>query len=135
MRDARTSPGRVARRVRDGVRWGRGRQMLRWIVAGLSLLASATASAGADADAEGQIPAPFVPFEHMIGSWKGQGIPAVNRLRGWPEKHLWAWKFAKGIPVGMSLTLEGNKTLSKAELTCDADGQHYRLQGTTPEGQ
>jgi YHS domain-containing protein len=105
------------------------------IVAGLSLLASAAAAAGADADAEGQIPAPFVPFEHMIGSWKGQGIPAANRLRGWPEKHLWAWKFAKGVPVGMSLTLEGNKTLSKAELTCDADGQHYRLQGTSPEGQ
>src|SRR4051794_22604167 len=64
-----------------------------------------------------EIPEPFVPFEHMIGSWKGQGIPTANRLKGWPEKHLWAWKFAKGIPVGMSLVLEGDKALTKAELT------------------
>src|SRR3954462_5301657 len=82
----------------------------------------------------GEIPEPFVPFEHMIGSWKGQGIPAANRLKGWPEKHMWAWKFIKGAPVGMSIVLEGDKTLAKAELTCDAVGTRYRLEGTDPEG-
>jgi YHS domain-containing protein len=81
-----------------------------------------------------EIPESFVPFEHMIGSWKGQGIPTANRLKGWPEKHLWAWKFAKGAPVGMSLTLEGDKALTRATLTCDAVGKPYRLEGTDPEG-
>jgi YHS domain-containing protein len=88
-------------------------------------------SAGPDGQ---EIPPPFQPFEHMIGSWKGQGIPKANRLRGWPEKHMWAWKFAKGVPVGMSLVLEGDKALSKAELTCDVAGRQYRLEGTDPEG-
>ncbi len=80
-----------------------------------------------------EIPEPLAPLEHMIGSWKGQGIPAANRLKGWPETHMWAWKFAKGVPVGMSLVLTGNKTLAKAELTC-ADGKQYRLEGTDPAG-
>jgi YHS domain-containing protein len=70
----------------------------------------------------------------MIGSWKGQGIPTANRLKGWPEKHLWAWKFAKGVPVGMSLVLEGDKALTKAELTTDAASKQYRLEGTDAEG-
>src|SRR5580704_14025591 len=86
------------------------------------------------AAAEGrEIPEPLAPLEHMIGSWKGQGIPTANRLRGWPETHMWAWKFAKGVPVGMSLVFTGNKTLAKAELTC-ADGKQYRLEGTDPAG-
>jgi YHS domain-containing protein len=82
----------------------------------------------------GEVPERLAPFEHMIGSWKGQGIPTANRLRGWPEKHMWAWKFAGGVPVAMAVTLEGNKTLAKAELTCDAEGKQYRLQGTDAEG-
>ena len=81
-----------------------------------------------------EIPEPFVPFEHMIGSWKGQGIPAANRLKGWPEKHSWAWKFAKGVPVGMSIVLEGDKTLTKADLTVDPTGKQYRLEGTAADG-
>ena len=86
------------------------------------------------AGAEGrEIPEPLVPLEHMIGSWKGQGIPMANRLKGWPETHMWAWKFAKGVPIGMSLAFTGNKTLAKAELTC-TDGKQYRLEGTDPAG-
>src|SRR5262249_53456152 len=95
----------------------------------LGLPAALPAGAGG-----GDIPRPLAPFEHMIGSWKGQGIPTANRIRGWSEKHLWAWKFARGVPVGMSIVFEGNKTLARAELTCDADGKQYRLQGTDPDG-
>jgi YHS domain-containing protein len=92
-------------------------------------------AAGVAAGAEGrEIPEPFVPFEHMIGSWKGQGIPSTNKLKGWPETHMWAWKFAKGTPVGMSLVLKGDKTLTKAELTFDAVGKQYRLEGTDAQG-
>jgi YHS domain-containing protein len=107
--------------------------MRTWILAGLvAALSGSTAFAAAD---EGRaIPEPLAPFEHMIGSWKGQGIPTANRIKGWSEKHMWAWKFAGGIPVAMSVVLEGNKTLAKAELTVGADGKQYRLQGIDPEG-
>src|SRR3954468_23656617 len=108
--------------------------MRRAILAGLLGVMLGGAQAVA-AGSEGRgIPEPFVPFEHMIGSWKGQGIPAANKLKGWPEKHMWAWKFLKGTPVGMSLVLEGDKVLGKAELTSDAAGKQYRLEGTDPEG-
>src|SRR4051812_348505 len=106
--------------------------MRRAILAGLlGVMLGGAQAAGAGGRG---MPEPFVPFEHMIGSWKGQGIPTANRLKGWPEKHMWAWKFAGGVPAGMSLVLEGDKTLGKAELTCDADGKQYRLEGTDPEG-
>jgi YHS domain-containing protein len=108
--------------------------MRKRILAGLlgAMLGGAAAvAAGPDGR---EIPEPFLPFEHLIGSWKGQGIPTANRLKGWPEKHMWAWKFARGVPVGMSLVLEGDKALARAELTCDADGKQYRLQGTDPAG-
>jgi YHS domain-containing protein len=87
------------------------------------------------AAAEGrEIPEPLAPFEHMVGSWKGQAIPMANRLKGWPEKHMWAWRFSGGVPVALALVLEGNKTLARGELSCDAEGKQYRLQGTDPEG-
>src|SRR3954467_9279452 len=107
--------------------------MRKTILAGLLgiLLGGAAAVVGGAEDRE--IPEPFVPFEHMIGSWKGQGIPTANRLKGWPEKHLWAWKFARGVPVGMSLVLEGDKTLTRAELAYEAATKRYRLEGTGPE--
>jgi YHS domain-containing protein len=102
---------------------------------GAMLGGAGTVTVTVAAGAEGrEIPEPFAPFEHMIGSWKGQGIPAANRLKGWPETHQWAWKFAKGVPVGMSVVLVGDKTLAKAELTVDAAGKQYRLEGTDPEG-
>jgi YHS domain-containing protein len=108
--------------------------MRKMILAGL-LGAVLGGGAAVAAGAEGrEIPAPFVPFEHMIGTWKGQGIPTANRLKGWPEKHMWAWKFAKGVPVGMSLVLEGDRTLTRAELTSDAAGKQYRLEGTGADG-
>src|SRR5437764_12519869 len=112
--------------------WGRGTTMRKTILAGL--LGAMLGGAGAvAAGPEGrEIPEPFVPFEHMIGSWKGQGIPTANRLKGWPEKHTWAWKFAGGVPVGMSLVLEQDKALARAALTFDADGTQYRLPGADP---
>src|SRR4051812_27576854 len=74
---------------------------------------------------EREIPEPFAPFEHMIGSWKGTGVPMANRLKGWAETHRWAWKFAKGNPIGMSLELTGDKDLAKALLTYDQATQQY----------
>jgi YHS domain-containing protein len=105
--------------------------MRRFIFAGLVSALLGSPAAGAEGR---EIPEPLVPFEHMVGSWKGQGIPMANRLKGWPEKHMWAWKFAGGVPVALALSLEGNKSLVKAELSSDAEGKEYRLQGTDPEG-
>src|SRR5262249_51807135 len=82
----------------------RGRAMRRvflWVVAlGTGFLSGVAVAADAPTL---EIPEPFARFEHMIGSWKGTAVPAANRLKGWPETHRWAWKFAKGKPVGMAL--------------------------------
>src|SRR5262245_4026533 len=100
------------------------------LVAPLLMLA-AVSSAPDDKDA---IPLDFAPFEYLIGGWKGQGIPTKNRLKGWPEKHSWAWKFAKGKPVGITLQITGGKTIAKAALSGDLKTKQYRLEGTDPEG-
>jgi YHS domain-containing protein len=86
------------------------------------------------ATAADEVPAPFAPFEYLVGGWKGQGIPQANRLRGWPETHRWAWKFAKGTPVGLAVTLEGDKTLKQGALSYDEASRSYRLEGTDADG-
>ena len=79
-------------------------------------------------------PPEFAPLEYLVGGWKGTGIPAKNRLKGWPEKHSWAWKFAKGKPVGMTLEITGGKALAKADISRDAKTGGFRLVGTDPDG-
>src|SRR4051812_25329334 len=74
-----------------------------------------------------EIPVPFAPFEYLIGSWKGTGVPTANKVRGWEETHAWAWKFEKGQPVGMSVTMEGSKALTKGQLAFDAASKKYTL--------
>src|SRR4051812_611233 len=77
-------------------------------------------------------PASLVPFEDLIGGWKGTGIPATNRLKGWTEKYSWAWKFANGNPVAMNVVVEGGKILAKAQLSYGPGTKRYRLEGTDP---
>jgi len=84
--------------------------------------------------AESEIPEAFVRFEHMVGSWKGTGIATANRLKGWPENHLWAWKFDKGSPVGMTFEWKGNKSLAKGQLSYDSATKQYRLDGSDASG-
>ena len=91
-------------------------------------------SSGAEESAGSGVPAAFAPFEHMVGGWKGMGIPAANRLKGWPETHQWAWKFAGGNPVAMTVTTEGSKVLKQGQLSFDAASKRYRLEGTDPAG-
>ena len=81
-----------------------------------------------------EVPAPFAPFEHMVGSWKGTAAPVANRVKGWQESHGWAWKFAQGVPVGMSLTLEGDKTIARGQLSFDPASKKYKLDGSDPAG-
>ena len=81
-----------------------------------------------------EIPAQFAPFEYLIGGWKGAGVPAANRVRGWSESHAWAWKFEKGTPVGLTLVATGDKTLSKALLVYDPATKTYTLGGADADG-
>ena len=82
-------------------------------------------------------PRAFAPLEFLIGSWKGPGVrkddPAL-RFKGWTETHTWAWVFAKGKPVGMSVTVEGGKILEKATLTFDEKQGRYWLESTKADG-
>ncbi len=81
-----------------------------------------------------EIPAQFAPFEYLIGGWKGAGVPAANRVRGWNETHAWAWKFEKGTPVGLTLVATGDKTLSKGLLVYDPSTKTYTLGGADAAG-
>ena len=100
---------------------------------GLGALALADEPPASSSDRE--IPAPFAPFETMIGSWKGSGFYQANRIRGWPETHAWAWKFEKGGITGLSLTFQGNKLVEKAILTFDDAAKTYTLAGTDAKGE
>ena len=81
-----------------------------------------------------EIPKAFAPFEYLVGSWKGTGVPTANRVRGWPETHAWAWTFEKGVPVGMAVTMEGDKLLARAKLAFDPATETYTLKGDDPAG-
>ncbi len=88
---------------------------------------------GPDSDRK-ETPAAFAPFEHLIGGWKGVGIPEANRLKGWRETHMWAWCFVDGQPVGMSVTFEADKILSEAKLDYDPSSKQYTLSGKDTDG-
>lgn len=103
-----------------------------WLLGILGLVLGGVATA-ADSE-EREVPAALAPFEYLIGSWKGAGVPTANRVRGWNETHQWAWKFVKGVPVGMTIALEGDKSLKAGQLTYDEAKKQYTLQGTDPAG-
>ena len=105
---------------------------MRGVIAGLLVVSSVAWPATAGPVDE--IPAPFLPFEHMIGGWKGTAAPAANKVKGWQESHGWAWKFEKGKPVGLTLTLEGDKALAKGQISHDDAARRYKLDGTDPQG-
>jgi YHS domain-containing protein len=95
---------------------------------------SAGSTSGGEAEPR-NIPAPFAPLEYLVGRWNGHGIPKDNpakQFRGWDETHTWAWMFAKGQPVGLSVSIAGGKVLTSAKLTYDTARQLYRLEGAQP---
>ncbi len=104
-----------------------GPKTMRSLIFGVLACCLASSATLAADDSDREIPDAFAPFEHMIGAWKGTAVPAANRLRGWQEKHLWAWKFDKGRAVGMTVALEGDKTLASGKLGFDPESSTYRL--------
>src|SRR5262245_45643118 len=82
-------------------------------------------------DSTRELPGPLVPFEYLIGRWKGQGVPKDdprNRFRGWTETHTWAWVFSDGKPTGLKLSIDGSKQLEQATLTYDENTKKYHFQ-------
>jgi YHS domain-containing protein len=98
----------------------------------VGLVAAGTARAQEAATED--VPPALAPFAHLVGAWKGQAIPQANRVRGWTERHLWAWDFEAGRPVGLTITFEASKTLKSARLRYDGAAKAYRLEGSDPDG-
>lgn len=108
--------------------------MGRVLACGAAMMSLVVGLAAAAGPADEEVPTPFARFEPMIGGWKGTAQPSTNRFKGWQEKHAWAWKFAKGVPVGMTVAVEGGKVFTRGELTFDPRTSRYTLAATTPEG-
>jgi hypothetical protein len=107
------------------------RRFLIAVLLGVSTLSVALIARSAQDSPE--LPAALAPFEHLIGAWKGQGIPTANRIRGWPERHVWAWAFEKGEPVGLTIELTGDKILASGRLVFDEKRKLYHLDGSDTE--
>ena len=105
-------------------------RVLTAILGGLIVIGAARGQDGPTED----VPPALAPFGHLVGAWKGQAIPQANRVRGWTERHLWAWAFDGGRPTGMTITFEGSKTLRAARLRYDAASKTYRLEATDAAG-
>ncbi len=103
----------------------------------LALVSQARLMPGSRADEpEGRdIPPAFTSFEYLVGQWKGTATPkdSAQSFRGWTETHNWAWIFAKGKPIGMSVAIQGGKVLADGRLSYDAARKRYRLEGTGPK--
>jgi YHS domain-containing protein len=99
-----------------------------WIIVLAAGLTATSAGPGLD-----DVPESLAPLEYLIGGWKGVAAPQANRLKGWSETHRWAWKFAKGAPVGLSVTLDNDKLIKQGELSYDDATKTYRLKGTSPD--
>jgi YHS domain-containing protein len=89
----------------------------------------------ADESAGREIPPAFSPLEYLVGRWNGQAMPkdSAQSFRGWPETHTWAWIFTKGKPTGLSVAIQGSKTLADGKLTFDPARKRYRLDATAPK--
>jgi YHS domain-containing protein len=107
------------------------------VAVGLAALVAGGSLAAQQDDAAApsrEIPSPFARFEYLVGSWKGTGVPTANRVRGWTETHAWAWKFEKGVPIGLNVTMQGDKALSKGQLRYEPATKRYVLGGSDAAG-
>jgi hypothetical protein len=100
-----------------------------WFAAGLLLAGVAPLARAQDAGVHA--PSALVPFEHLIGTWKGVGIPSGNKLKGWQETHVYGWSFDKGQPVALTLEFTGSKLIAQGKLR--AEGTEYVVEGVDPD--
>ncbi len=74
-------------------------------------------------------PAAFATIEGLVGAWKGTAVPTANRLKGWPERHVWSWKFRDGRPVAFEFEAADGRLLTRGSLTHDPATGKYTLDG------
>src|SRR5207249_4659336 len=109
--------------------------MIRLAWVGLAALVATYATAGKPAVKPREA---LQPFNDLIGSWKGTGVPEGSReekQRGfWSETIAWEWHF-KGNDASLKGTFENGKHFTKAELRALPQANHYRLTVETPDKQ
>src|SRR5438128_2277159 len=110
---------------------------MRWLAAAGLAAMTLTFAQAAEPEKEKQREA-LKPFNDLVGSWKGTGVPEGSReekQRGfWSETIAWEFQF-KGDEVWMKATFHQGKHFSKAELRPLAEANHYRLTIETPDKQ
>jgi YHS domain-containing protein len=107
-----------------------------WIAAIPFMILSSISISGADTQKASTSKEALQPFNLLIGSWKGSGIPEGTpdeRQKGhWTEKVTWGWQF-KGDDAWISVTFEDGKHFSKGELRHIADKNLFELKLTTTD--
>jgi YHS domain-containing protein len=98
------------------------------------LLATAPLAWAQDEGGALSVPERLKPLEPLVGSWKGQAIPAARPTDGWTERHVWAWVFDHGTPSALSLTVEGGKAIKSARLTPEEGDRAFVLAVQPIEG-
>src|SRR5947209_6181504 len=73
------------------------------------------------------------PFNDLIGSWKGTGVPAGpgGRNRFWTETLRWGWRF-KGPDAWLVVSFDKSQHFTGGELRYLADQDAYQLALRTP---
>jgi hypothetical protein len=77
------------------------------------------------------------PFQELIGSWKGTGLPSTGtreqRNSGlWQETIAWQWQF-KGNDAWLRADLDRGKYYTRLELRYLPTSDRYRLEATTKD--
>src|SRR5260370_33654947 len=70
------------------------------------------------------------PFQSLIGSWKGTGVPEGTRDERqngfWTETMTWAWQF-KGDDAWLKATFDKGKHFASAELHALPKANRFRM--------
>src|SRR5947209_17677686 len=78
------------------------------------------------------------PFQSLIGTWKGTGVPEGSREERqngfWTETTEWAWQF-KGDDGWLKATFDKGKFFASAELRALPKANQFRLIVTTTDKQ
>lgn len=80
----------------------------------------------------------LLPFNEIIGEWKGTGIPKGSKAeiqKGfWVEKQDWAWRF-KGEDAWLIVHIDKGKYFKKGELRYLPDKGQYQFTAETKDKQ
>ena len=78
-----------------------------------------------------------LPSSTWSAAGTGRASPRTippSKFRGWTETHTWAWKFAKGKPVGLTLDDRGRKDPGGRQVDLRAGAQALPSRGQSSPG-